>query len=78
MSTSYIGAGLTTDEILPSDIVASLDQLGLDKPVSAVRWTKCGTTFSLFIGLYSFCGHLRWCHSGFRGDTILVKSSSPN
>lgn len=59
-SALYTSAGLTTDEdVLPGLMVTGPDQLVLDELVPRVRWMKCSVPFSLFIGLYSLCGHLR-------------------
>ena len=59
-SAWYISAGLTTDEeVLPGLMVTCPDQLVLDELVPPVRWMKGSAPFSLFIGLYSLCGHLR-------------------
>lgn len=71
-----ISAGLTRDEDLPRLMVAASDQLALDELVCGVRWMKWGAPFSLFIGFYTFCGHLRWEWVG--GDTTGVKVPSCN
>lgn len=68
--------GLTIDEDLPGLMVAASVQLALDELVPGVRWMKWGAPFSLFIGFYTFCGHLRWEWVG--GDTSGVKVPSCN
>lgn len=56
----HVSAGLTMEGVLSGAIAASLDSLEMDELVSAVRWTKGYAIFALFIGLCTFCGHLRW------------------
>jgi len=75
----HVSAGLTRDEDLTGVIVVSPDVLQMDELELAERWTRCSAVFSLFIGLRSFCGHLRWRVGVSSGVTpFWLKVPSPN